>query len=100
MPQGTVTGGIRLEAGSTSAQQVKSYSWEHRAGTVLISQDGKQIKSIQVGDGHAFYGSLPPGSSSVTAKVPGFGCDPRPARITKTRTTNVEVVCSGLTPIG
>lgn len=100
MPQGALTGGIRLEAGTTSAQQIKSYSFEHRAGTVLISRDGKQIKSIQVADGHAFYAALPPGSYSVTAMVSGFGCDPSPASIATSRTAHIEVACSDSTPIG
>lgn len=99
-PQGTVTGGIRLEAGSTSVQGVESYSFEHRAGTVVISQSGKQVKSMRVADGHAFNVSLPPGSYSVTAKASGFGCDPSPARIAANQTTHVEVACSDSTPVG
>jgi hypothetical protein len=99
-PKGTLTGGIRLEAGTTSAQQVKSYSFEHRAGTVLISRSGKQIKSMRMGDGHAFKVSLSPGSYSVTAKVPGFICDPSSASIAANHTTDIEVVCFDSTQIG
>jgi hypothetical protein len=99
-PPGTVTGGIRLQAGTTSAQQVKSYSFEHRAGTVLISRDGKQIKSAQVGNDHAYKVLLSPGSYSVSAKVSGFICDPTSVAIAANHRTEIEVVCSDSTPIG
>lgn len=99
-PQGTVTGGIRLEAGTVSLHELKSYRFEHQAGTVLISRSGRQIKSMQVADGHDFRTSLSPGSYSVTAKVSGFGCDPIPASISSNRTIEVEVVCGSSIPIG
>lgn len=79
---------------------MRSYSFEHRAGTVLISRSGKQIKSAQVVDGHAFNVSLSPGSYSVSAKVSGFVFPPSSASIAKTQTTDIEVVCFDSTSIG